>query len=199
MQDNSKEIPEVAAAIEQEGTRRQIAFSPTLVQIGAVWVSQFTPSHWVALGLIRSPFLGGDRGTPFTTVSVLEFLWIVSPDYREGAFWRQLWFFVKHYRAIKPSTGHKVFDYLDAAFMDSPPSKVGAAIQRSYYAGATSLCDFFAAEYGWDDSVTMSKPLARLFQYLNCVRARKQDKPILFNPLSDKARSEALHRGAYGR
>lgn len=199
MQDNFKEIPEVAAAIEQEGIRRQLAFSDTPIRISGVRVNQFCPAQWVKLGLIGSPFLGGNRGTPYSTVSVLEFLWIISPSYKVGSFWGQLWFYVRHYRAIKPSTATRIFEYLDAAFMDSPPSRMGESVRRSYFSGVTSLCDFFASEYGWDDSVTMRKPLARLFQYYNCVRARKDDKAILFNPLSDKARANAIHGGANGR
>lgn len=194
MQDNSQEVPGLAEAVEQEATRRQLAFSDTLLPIGGVWVKQFTPAHWVRLGLIGSPYLGGDRGTPFSVRGVLEFLWIVSPEYTPGSFWRQLWFYVKHYRAIKPVTGIHILDYLDAAFMDSPPRKVGAGpIGRSYYAGVTSICDYFANAYGWDDTVTMGKPLARLFQYYNCVRQRTQENPVLFNPLSDAARSRWQH------
>jgi hypothetical protein len=88
----------------------------------------------------------------------------------------------------------QVFEYLDAAFMDRPGGRVGAAEMRSYYAGVTSICDFFAKEYGWDDAVTMSKPIARLFQYYNCIRSRTESKPILFNPLSDRVRSEWMHK-----
>jgi hypothetical protein len=189
----TEQVQELAEAIDQEQTRRQLAFADTLLPIGGVWVRQFTPNHWVSLGLIRSPFLGGNRGTAFSTTSVLEFLWIVSPGYRQGSFWRQLWFYVRNYRAIKPATAHAIFDYLDAAFMDAPGTQKGAAQQRSYYAVVTSLCDFFGKHYGWDDTVTMSKPLARLFQYFNCVRSRTEERPILFNPLSDKARARLVH------
>lgn len=198
MQDNSQEVPGLAEAVEQEATRRQLAFADTPIRISGVRVNQFTPAQWVRLGLIGSPFLGGNRGTAYSTVSVLEFLWIVSPSYRVGSFWGQLWFYVRHYRAIKPVTAIRIFDYLDAAFMDAPPSRKGASVQRSYFAGVTSLCDFFASEYGWDDTVTMSKPLARLFQYFNCVRARKDDKAILFNPISDGVRSRWLHSQHHG-
>lgn len=195
MQDNSQEIPGFAEAIEKEQTRRQVAFADTPLPISGVWVKQFTPAHWVSLGIIGSPFLGGNRGTAFSTVAVLEFLWICSPEYRPGSFWRELWFYAKHYRQIKPATARAIFDYLDAAFQDSPPSPVGPTDRRSYYAGVTSICDFFASEYGWDDSVTMAKPLARLFQYFNCVRKRKDPKAIMFNP-SDAVRSKWLHERA---
>ena len=195
MQDN--ENSELVAAIEREQTRRQLAFSSTLLPVGGAWVQQFTPAHWVALGLVRSPFLGGDRGSPFSTVSVLEFLWICSPSYRQNSFWRQLWFYVRHVRTIQPATAAGIFGYLDAAFMDAPPSS-GGLDRRSYYAGVTALCDFFACEYGWDDSVIMSKPLARLFQYFNCARKRKDPAAVMFNP-SDKVRGQILHhRSANG-
>lgn len=187
-------IPGLAEAIDQEQTRRQLAFADTLIQIGGVWVKQFTPGHWINLGLIRSPFLGGDRGTPFSTVGVLEFLWICSPDYRPAAFWRQLWFFFRHYSKINPATAMEIYDYLAAAFQDSPPQPVGVQVdRRSYYASVASLCDFFAAEYGWSDTLTMQTPIARLFQYFSCIRKRKDPKAILFNP-SDRVRAKALHQ-----
>lgn len=192
MKENTDSVEE---AVGQEHSRRQLAFDDTLLPVGGVWVRQFTPTHWVKLGIVRSPFLGGDRGAVLSVVSVLEFLWICSPGYRAGSFWGQLWFYLRNYRHIKPATAFAIFDYLDAAFMDTPPGRVGAAQQRSYYAGVTSLCDFFAAEYGWDDSVTMGKPLARLFQYFNCVRKRRDSQAILFNPLSDRARAAQLHHG----
>jgi hypothetical protein len=187
------QIPGLAEAIDQEQTRRQLAFDDTLLPIGGVWVKQFTPYHWVKLGIIRSPFLGGDRGSAFSTVSVLEFLWICSPAYRPASFWGQLCFYVKNYRRIKPVTANLILDYLEAAFMDRPGGRVGSAEMRSYYAGVTSICDYFAKEYGWDDAITMGKPIARLFQYYNCIRQRSESKPILFNPLSDRVRSQALH------
>lgn len=193
MKDNStEEIPGLAEAIDKEQTRRQLAFSDTLLPIAGVWVKQFTPLHWVNLGLCRSPFLGGDRGAPGSTVAVLEFLWIVSPSYVQGAYWRQIWFYLRHYRAIKPMTALAIFDYLEAAFQDSPPSQKTAASQRSYYAGVTSLCDFFAREYGWDDAATMSKPLGRLFQYFNCSRKQADPQAVMFNP-SDRVRGMAQH------
>lgn len=187
-------IPELAAAIEQEKTRREIAFSGTLIPVAGVWLNQFTPLHWVNLGLIRSPFLGGDRGSMFSAVAILEFLWICSPDYRPGSYWRQLWFFIRHYRAINPMTAAAIFAYIDAAFMDSPPTPAGqvAGDRRSYYAGVTSLCDFFGTEYGWDDAATMAKPMARLFQYFNHARRRNDPHAIMFNP-SDRLIGKLHH------
>lgn len=189
----TEQIKGLAEAIDQEQTRRNLAFADTLLPVGGVWVKQFNPFHWVSLGLVRSPFLGGDRGDAFSTVSVLEFLWVCSPQYQPGAFWRQLWFYVRHYRSIRPATALAVFDYLEAAFQDAPATQRGQADRRSYYAGVTSLCDFFAAEYGWDDSQTMQKPIARLFQYFNCVRKRKDPQAIMFNP-SDRVRGQAQHQ-----
>lgn len=192
MQEN--DIPGLKEAIDQEQTRRQLAFSGSLLPVAGIWVEQFTPNHWVRLGLIRSPFLGGDRGDAFSTVAVLEFLWNVSPGYQPGSFWGQLWFFAKHYRSIRPASAVAIFDYLDAAFMDSPPKQKSSFVPPSYYASTTSLCDFFAQEYGWDDTLTMSKPLARLFQYMNLNRQRRAKDAPLFNPLSDRVRGAALHK-----
>jgi len=188
-----EQIPGLAEAIEREKTRRELAFSGTLLPVGGVWLLQFTPFHWVNLGLVRSPFLGGDRGSPFSAVPILEFLWICSPAYRPGAYWRQLWFYFRNYRAINPATTAAILDYLDGAFMDSPPSTGKPGDRRSYYAGITSLCDFFATEYGWDDAATMAKPLARLFQYFNYARKRNDPKAVLFNP-SDRLIGQILHQ-----
>jgi len=127
-------------------------------------------------------------------VAILEFLWICSPAYRPGAYWRQLWFFARNFRAINPATAPAILEYLDAAFMDAPPTSGKSSDRRSYYAGITAICDFFALEYGWDDAAIMAKPIARLFQYYNCIRSRTESKPILFNPLSDRVRSQAQHR-----
>ena len=192
MQSNIEEIPGLAEAIEKEQTRRNLAFSDSLLPVGGVWVQQFTPWHWVNLGLIRSPFLGGDRGQPYSSAAVLEFLWIVSPQYRPAAYWRQLWFFVRNYGTIRPATAAAIYDYLDAAFQDAPARQIGAPQSRSYFAGITSLMDFFGREYGWDDAMTMRKPLARLFQYFKCHQQRNDPKMPLFNP-SDRVRGQALH------
>ena len=151
----------------------------------------------VSLGLIRSPFIGGN-GSAFSNIAVLEFLWVCSPQYRHGSFWRQLWFFFRNYRAIKPETSRGIADYMEAAFMDSPPSSGAIYSSKSYYSGVTALCDMFAREYGWSDTETMHKPFGRLFQYVNYIR-RKNDKTApLFNP-SDRILGKILHnRNANG-
>ena len=193
MQDNaSQEIPGLAAAEDNEQTRRQLAFSGTLLPIAGVWCQQFTPAHWVNLSLVRSPFMGGDRGNSRSVVSILEFLWIVSPSYRPGSFWRMLFFYARHYRKIKPATAAEIYDYLDAAFQDAPAGSGNKTASRSYYAGVASLCDFFAEEYGWQDGCTLGTPIARLFQYYNVARKRKDPQAILFNP-SDRVRAQAQH------
>jgi len=194
MQDNATEFPELAEAIERERDRREIAFSDTLLPVAGVWLKQFTPFHLVSLGLVRSPFIGaGGAETP--TIAVLEFMWICSPGYRQGSFWRELWFYVRHFRSVHPSAVSAIREYLDAAFMDSPPSASGGKSYRdkSYYAGVTALCDLFASEYGWSDRETMHKPFARLFQYANYIRRKNDKGAVMFNP-SDRVIGQMLHK-----
>lgn len=194
MQEPPHEVPGLAAALHLEQERRQLAFCDTLLPIGRAWAKQFTAAHWVALGLIGSPFLGGNRFTPFSRPAVLEFLWIVSPDYVAGSRLRALWFWLRNFSAVQPATARAIFDYLDAAFQDMP-SCTASADRRSYYAGVASLVDLFAREYGWGDNQIMHTPLARLYQYFRCVDKHHNPRAIMHNP-SDRVLGKWQHERA---
>lgn len=174
---NLAEIPGYAEAQKQEREARDLAFCDWPVPLCGLSVRQFTLTHLLILGNCDNAFVSG--GVP-EAEDVAFFLWVVSPDYvpndvrTRNRFLKRVARKVKFFAAIA-----EINDYLKDAFQDSPQ---GTGVQsKAYTSFAATYCDLFASEYGWDDSLTMRKPIARLFQLYRRIQKRTNPKAVLFN------------------
>lgn len=184
---NLAEIPGYAEAQKQEREARDLAFCDWPVPLCGLSVRQFTLTHLLILGNCDNAFVSG--GVP-EAEDVAFFLWVVSLEYvpndaeKRDAFVSEISGGIKYLEGCK-----EVSAYMTRAFQDSPPS---ADIQsKAYTSFAATFCDLFAYEYGWDDSLTMNKPIARLFQLYRRIQKRSNPKAVLFNP-SDRVISQYL-------
>lgn len=202
-------------AVEREQLIRNAAFLPASESIGPFEAVPFTLQHYIALRVIKSPFVIG--GTP-TEADAAVFLWQVSPDYSADNSGKRnhlklcRWFaqpmapffrtsrrmknyltvcdlrlrrFVEIIRAIQ--------EYLAESEMDWPATSGERG--PAYWSDAANLCATFGAAYGWTVQETMGTPLKVLFQLLKIIDAKDKSQankiPVMFNP-SDRERAQWL-------
>lgn len=175
---NLSDIPGYAEAQQKEREARDLAFCDWPVPLCGLNVRQFTLTHLLILGNCDNAFVSSR--TP-EVEDVAFFLWVVSPDYvpndqtARDRFLNRIASKVKFYAACLEIVG-----YLNDAFQDAPPTPVTAQ-SKSYTSFVATYCDLFASEYGWDDALTMRKPIARLFQLYRRIQRRTNPRAILFN------------------
>jgi len=185
---NLAEIPGYADAVRSEREARDLAFCDWPVPLCGLNVHQFTLTHLLILGNCENAFVTGGKAPEVEDVAF--FLWVVSPDYvpndnaARNRFLRSIRRKVKFFAAVR-----EIGEYVQAAFQDAPQG--GAGETKSYTSFAATYCDLFASEYGWDDSQTMRKPIARLFQLYRRIQKRANPRAILFNQ-SDRVLSRHL-------
>lgn len=177
----------------RELDRREIQLSllstPTLVDVGVVaWVVPMTLNRLLILESIEHPFLTGSNAG---REAVLNFLWIMSPEFVPGdrkaakKFFRRFWF-----RKLKPDP---LREYLAKEF-EGKGDQEGAP-QEAWVA---QLVDVLAFEYGWSEAAIFDIPLKRIFRYADAMVARRSDvNTVKFNtPKADAVRNEYLREMA---
>jgi hypothetical protein len=183
---NLAEIPGYAEAQIKEREARDLAFCDWPVPLCGLSVRQFTLTHLLILGNCDNAFVCSRVPE---AEDVAFFLWVVSPDYvpdetARNSFVEGIASLIKYEAACR-----EIIQYVDNAFQDAPG---GSNVQqKSYNSFAAIYCDLFASEYGWDDALTMRKPIARLFQLYRRIQKRNNPKTVLFNP-SDRVISRYL-------
>lgn len=175
-------IPGLKEAIENEQLSRTASFLDLSERVAGFELPPFTLTHMLKLYCIGSPFVCGG---PITRLDVRQFLLVVSGARGLDRMLMRL----KFMRLDHAKAANEIEGYVEEAFSDSPPSS--GVESQSYYSFAASLVDFFAAEYGWNESETLCAPLKRLFQYVAAIRKRHNPGTVMFNP-SDKVRSRWL-------
>jgi hypothetical protein len=178
---------EIAAAVRRETETREAAFIRAPLLICGIPVNQLTGEHLVILEAIRSPFVIGGHAD---AADVALFLWILSPDFqpRECRTKRS---FIKGCRRVNYLNAvSEIRSMVDDAFQDSPCG--GGVSGPSFTSWLASIVDILASQYGWDEDTILRMPLARVFQYLRCIKQRNDPDAILFNQRSDAAKHAAL-------
>lgn len=177
----------------REIDRREIQLSllstPSLVDVGpAAWIVPMTLNRLLVLESIEHPFLSGsDAGRE----AVLNFLWIMSPEFKAGdrraakKFFRRFWF-----RKLKPEP---LREYLAKEFEGKGDQ--GGAPEAAWVA---QLVDVLAFEYGWSEAAIFDIPLKRIFRYADAMVARRSDvNTVKFNtPRADAVRNEYMREMA---
>lgn len=213
MADLLDQIPGLREAVEKENHVRTSAFLPLTETVEGFDLLPMTLRHLLALRSINSPLLA--PSVPPSPLQLVAFLWLLNPAYTTGDS-RVKRKFLKRCRAFVPRPMmfehsesafkrqqnslilagkilHAARNYVEETFMDMPGQKTVAGYVKSYFSDAAYLCAIFAREFGWDDELTMGKPLKRIFQYLKEMKAHGKAAPVLFNP-SDRLVNDYLRQ-----
>lgn len=176
---NLADIPGYAEAQKKEQADRDLAFCDWLIPLCGFKVRQFNLLHLLVLGNCDNAFVAQKIPEP---EDVGFFLWVVSPEYAPDKIKERNRFLKTAGNRVQYLAGAmEINEYLRSAFQDSPhaSSPFGS---KNYTSFCAVYCDLFAHEYGWDDSQTMSKPIARLFQLFRRIERRSNPKAMQFNP-----------------
>lgn len=174
----------VAAAIEEEDSLREFAFTGWPEEICGVSVSQFTLRHLLHLFQIKSPFFyGGDPGPE----DVALFLWIVSPQFRLGGDSARGEFYESIAGLGFSAAEQEIRSYIDRAQFDRPSGGGGATPIASFFA---SVIHTLASEYGWSVSEIMDLPLAAIYQLTRLIAREHNPRRPFPNRISDRAKVE---------
>ena len=181
-------------------------------------VKPLCAAHVSLLQLIRSPFLGGysaeqlcaDGGRPGLVGDILNFLWIVSPMYKECCSARSHWWqrktnrdnfnerFAEVVNLPAVNVVREILEYVEESFIDAGEGEPG---QKSYFADEISIACEMAKHFGyrldfWNKSCPPDKnpllvPLKIVFQLRKARRAMEHGTDGLENK-SDKLIADAL-------
>jgi len=176
--------PKIAAAREADRREVQLSLVTSPELIGRAWIMPMTINRLLYLEAIDHPFLNGGA---VTRDGVLNFLWIMSPEFVPGAtraakkFYRKFWF-----RRLHPEP---LVEYLEAEF-----NTEGQEDKSPDANWVAQLVDVFASEYGWAEAAILDAPLRRLFRYAEAIQQRKDEKSSVgFNsPQADAMRNEYM-------
>lgn len=162
--------PKIAAAREADRRDVQLSLVATPERIGRAWIMPMTLNRLLYLEAVEHPFLsGGD----VSREQVLDFLWIMSPEFQPGdkkmakKFYRRFWF-----RRVNPLP---LVEYLANEF--GHESGDDKSPDANWVA---QLVDCFACEYGWSEDSILNTPLKRLFRYSEAMCDRKDAKGVSF-------------------
>jgi len=179
-----------AREIDRREIQLSLVSTPSLVDVGpGSWIVPMTLNRLLILESIEHPFL---TGSVAGREAVLNFLWIMSPEFKAGdrraakKFFRRFWF-----RKLKDEP---LREYLAKEFEGSKGDQEGAP-QEAWVA---QLVDVLAFEYGWSEAAIFDIPLKRIFRYADAMVARRSDtKTVQFNtPRADAVRNEYLREMA---
>lgn len=177
--------PRIAEARDEDRRvlQRSLISSPELV--GRAWVVPMNLTRLLILESIDHPFL---TGLPAGRESVLNFLWIMSPQFKEGnpkaakRFFRRFWF-----RRVDPEP---LREYLANEFADEG-KRDGKPPEPAWVA---QLVDVLAHEYGWAEAEIFAIPLKRIFRYAEAMVGRRSESGAIdfTTPRADKMRHQYL-------
>lgn len=209
------DIPGYAEAVLKERTVRDAAFLGVTESIGPFEVTPITLRQWIILRLSNNPLLFG--GTP-SPVDLVNFLWILAPDYAPTARRRKSFerrcrrlFYPPRYLAIlntkKARARHelkkqkrmieaaKIVDaaraFVAETMQDRPPVPKTLGFEADYFSDGAYFCAVFGREFGWSQEEVLHTPLKRLFQYLNEMKHYHRAPVPLCNP-SDRVKAQWL-------
>jgi len=180
--------PRIAEA--READRREVQLSLVSVPelVGRSWLMPMNIARLLYLEAINHPFIaGGDS----TREEVLDFLWIMSPEFKAGRpelakkFFRRYWF--RRVDAV-PLQQYLASEFATEGNADGkPPEPQWVA----------KLVDVFASEYGWSEAEILSISLKRLFRYGDAIVARHGNTSVDWNsPRADKLKHEYILKAA---
>lgn len=175
-------------AVEAETRIRESAYLDCPETICGIEVLPLSIRHLVILDYLGSPFVSGGQAD---AGDVAQFLWIVSPLFEWNAKEKRDKFTRGLRRLRFHDANQQIADYVAAAFADAPGNS--GKNEVAYVAWPAHLVHLFASEYGWDEKKVLGLPFRRAWQYWRCIAREHDPKRILFNPLSDRVKSDWLN------
>ncbi len=176
-----EKIPGYAEAQDSEQVDRAKAFLGLPERICGIDCHPLTPTHIERLIAARNGYIAGGKITDAIT---LQFLWIVSMQYKVGSSHIEEWIAglsEDSTRLIFENGYDEIEDYLERAFLDSPLGRKAAPC----YSFSADLITALADEpFRWTMERTMNTPVAISYQLVKC-RIR-QKGGILVNRRSDE-------------
>ena len=185
------DIPGYREAVKRENDIRDASFLDLTTSICGVEIRQMTPRDLLILDGIGNPLMYGGLPSP---AELADFLWKLSPLYKENARLRRYLFGVTIRKMNFIAAVQACRRYVDDTFQDSPASSGASA---PYVSWCAHLVVNISTETGWSEAAILNTPLKRLFQYLKAIRRRDNPQAPMHNP-SDKIRGDYI-RLLHGR
>lgn len=174
--------PKLAEAREKDTRDLQRSLVSSPERVGNAWIVPLTLGRFLYLDAISHPFLTGDSAT---RDQVLDYLWIMSPEFKPGnlkaakRFFRRFWF-----RRVKA-------DALREFLAEEFAADARAESKAPDPTWIPRLVDVLANEYGWSEREIFDLPLRRLHLYSGAMVARRSDNPVSWStPHADRVRNE---------
>ena len=181
--------PKIAEAYSRDRASKEEIFLEWFEEsICGIPCVQLTPKKYLLLSVSNA--LVNEEMPTFN--SVLRFLWILSPNFKESKLAFK-WFCWKNRKVDPEESVKECAKYLERAFRFQPSSKMN----ESGSAGkdwVSSLCDTICSEYGWSLKEVLNTPITILFLLCTRIRSRYTGKPINFSSEADKLKSEYLKK-----
>ena len=188
--------PRIEAAAKRDGSERHELFLKLYEEnLNGNPAVQLTVEKYLLLEATGS-VIGVANVTRF---SLLRFLWIVSPQFKESK-WRAKWFMWRHRNIDLEKTAVAIAEYLLKSFRYAPPAPPkhtdakGSAKNEGQGEWVSSLIDLLAHQYGWTYEAILSVPLTQLFMLANRISSRISGEVIKFGSESDALKQEFLHK-----
>lgn len=163
-------LAEAETKFRDEQLEAFVGIEPSIC--GAFPVVPLTPQIYIELSGSGNAFFEGTRITP---VDVAVFLWRVNPGFKAGD--------KKRRKKCNQYVSLLVFEDAVIDILEYIRRSLAPMPQWTSDGGSTSvavwpsrLVDLFAAEYGWSEEYTLSRPFRRLWQYANRIMERKDDR-----------------------
>ena len=189
--DLNKEIPDYQSLVAKQDLIRAVAFLGLREKIcGIAWFE-----------VIESPFLGFKEWEPARVgTDIAAFFKVVSPFHPARKMLdslRQKKFMHAVGRLDAGNAISEIREFVSESFMDAPAGS--GKNGESYYSSAAAIAHRLCKNYsGLSPDSAVDVPLKVAFQLLKILRAEEQAavgrKPILFNHLTDAAKSRWMNQ-----
>ncbi|MBM3758407.1 MAG: hypothetical protein FJW38_31095 [Acidobacteria bacterium] len=189
MSDLRQLIPGYGDAVESERMARVASFLRAPDAIGGIAIEPLSVRHILILELAGNAFVCGGHLLP---ADVVQFLWVCSPHFKPGDNAARDALVKRAGLLPFDDTAKSILARISAAFADMPATREHNGTTESYWHWAASLVDVLASQYGWSEQSILDLPMSRAFQYLRIIRKRTEPDLPLFNPMSDKVKSDWL-------
>jgi hypothetical protein len=181
-----KYAQKIAEAERKDAEQKGKAFLPLPYLIEDLGEFEVVPLTLRKYAMISLPgFWEKDNGR----LSVLRFLWILSPEFEPSKKKAQE-FLDAHRFTDLSGYDEQIRAFIGRAFELAPqknkdkPGKVQEWLSH--------FVDIFAKEYGWTDDQILDAPMARLWLYLRRIRDRSSKTKISFCEEADRLRQQFM-------
>jgi len=187
----SEYAPLISEAQERDAQDKHEHFLKWYVEeINGIPAKQLTLELYLLLSVSNS-LINEDEPT---SLSVLRFLWIVSPNFKESKIAFRLFQF-RHRKIDFEKTLEEIGKYLNRSFHASVGGKAKDKEEKKVaQEWISSMVDLIGSEYGWQLDQIMEMPLTLLFMQCARIRARMTGKPVVFSQEADALKAEYLQR-----